>query len=372
MKKILFTATINKHILSFHLPFLKWFKEQGYEVHVAASGEEIIPYSDKSFNIGIERSPFKINENIKAYRKLKSIINDNNYSLIHCHTPMGGVLTRIAAKGYRKKGTKILYTAHGFHFFKGAPLKNWLLYYTVELWLSKHTDVLITINKEDYNLATQNKFKAQKIQLVNGVGVDLKQFIPQTIDLKARLRDDYGYNREHFILMYAGELSYRKHQDLLIDVVNVLKNKIPNIKLLLAGTGSLLEKYKNKVTEYGLEDNIEFLGYRNDISNLMILSDAAVSSSRQEGLPVNIMEAMGTGLPLVVTDCRGNRDLVINNKNGYVVGIDDVNGFAEAIKKLYDSEELRYQFRDYNLKKIEKYSIEKVMTEMKNIYQTIN
>lgn len=367
-KKVLFSATITKHILSFHIPYLKFFHEMGYEVHVASSGEEQIPYCDKHINISFERSPLKF-ANLRAYFDLKNLINNEKYSLVHCHTPMGGVITRLAAKRSRKLWeTSSIYTAHGFHFFKGAPMKNWLIYYPIEKLLSKCTDILITINQEDYDAAVNKKFKSKKIALINGVGINLEKFKPQTEDKKLYLRQEYGYNADDFILMYAGELSYRKHQDLLIKVAGKLKDRIPNLKVLLAGNGDLEEQYRKQIEDLGVHSQVELLGFRKDIDNLMNLADLAVSASRQEGLPVNVMEAMATGLPLVVTDCRGNRDLVTDNENGYVVGIDEVERFSNAIEKLYYSVDLRNKFRENNLMKIRSFSLHNVLKDMSNIY----
>jgi len=367
MEKVLFTATVDSHILNFHIPYLKWFKEQGYEVHVASNGDSDIPFADVKYNIPFERSPYKL-ANLKAYKQLKKIINDNSYKLIHCHTPMGSVLTRLAAKKARENGTKVIYTAHGFHFFKGAPIKNWLLYYPVEKWLSRYTDCLITINDEDYECAVKKKFKAGFIKKVNGVGIDLNKFIPQTVEKKKELRKKYGYDENDFILIYVGELNHNKNQGLIINVVDVLKNKISNIKLLLVGDGNLMGQYMNQVKKLNLEEYINFLGYRKDIPNLMAISDIAVSASRREGLPVNVMEAMATGLPLVVTDCRGNHDLIRNGENGYVVDINDVENFANVIEELYSSQELREKFRQKSQEFIKQYSIESVMKEMNEIY----
>lgn len=367
MKKVLFTATVDSHIVNFHIPFLKWFKDQGYEVHVASKGNSIIPFVDKKHDVSFHRSPYN-KANIKAYRDLKNVITKNNYELIHCHTPMGSVLTRFAARKSRNKGTKVLYTAHGFHFFKGAPLINWLLYYPIEKWMSRNTDCLITINEEDYNLV-ENTFKSSEIKLVSGVGINLKKFQPQTNEKKTFLRKEYNYNDSDFILFFAGELSFRKNQDLLIRVIGKLREKIPNIKLLLAGEGDLSHKYKLQVDKLDLSDNIHFLGYRNDVKNLLLMSDIAVSSSRQEGLPVNIMEAMATGLPLIVTECRGNIDLVKDFKNGFVVKLDDIEDFANKIHELYINAEIRTRFSQNNLEIIHNYSLENVEKEMEKIYK---
>ena len=200
----------------------------------------------------------------------------------------------------------------------------------------------------------------------------MNKFLPQTVEAKNELRKEYGYIDNDFILLFSGELSYNKHQDLLIDAISLVKRtKVPNIKLLLAGVGVLSDQYKEQISRLGLEENVQILGYRKDVVSLLMMADIAVSSSRREGLPMNVMEAMATGLPLVVTDCRGNRDLVINNENGYVVGIDDVEGFADAIEKMYRSEELRDMFGRKSLELIKTYSLENVTKEMKKIYLSL-
>ncbi|MBO8159710.1 glycosyltransferase family 4 protein [Thermosyntropha sp.] len=368
-KRVLFTATVDSHILHFHLPYIKWFKEQGFEVHVASRGGGEIPFADVKHEILFERSPFKL-PNIKAYRQLKKIIEENDYTLIHCHTPVGGVLTRLAARNARKKGTKVLYTAHGFHFFKGAPLRNWLLYYPLEKWLARYTECLITINEEDYQRAIKGNFKAGTIKKVDGVGIDLTRFKPVEEGEKNNLRQKYGYKENDFILICVGELNANKHQDLLIKAVKVLKYRIPEVKLLLVGTGKLENKYKRMAKKLGVEEHVHFLGYRNDVPDLMAIADAALSASKREGLPVNIMEAMATGLPLVVTDCRGSRDLVEDGENGFVVGVDDVRGIAEAVEKIYWSEEIKEKFRANNLEKIKSYSLNIIKKEMVGVYMT--
>lgn len=367
MDKILFSASIDEHIIGFHIPYIKWLNEQGYEVHVASRGNKEIPFVDKKYNIPFERAPFKV-ANIRAYKQLKNVIKHNDYKLIHCHTPMASVITRLAARKARKQGTKVIYTAHGFHFFKGAPLINWLIYYPVEKLVAHYTDCLITMNKEDYNNA-KKKLAAKNIRFVNGVGIDLNIFKSQTMEKKDELRKNYGYSKDDFILIFAGELSYRKHQDLLIDAISGVKKNIKNIKLLLAGKGSLYEQYKKQIIKLGVEESVSLLGSRSDVVDLMMLSDVAVSSSRHEGLPVNVMEGIATGLPLIVTDCRGNRDLVKNNENGYLASIEKPQDFCDAILRLYNSEEKRINFFNKNKEIIKKYSLVNTINEMGEIYQ---
>lgn len=378
MKKVLFVATVVKlHIMVFHIPYLELFKKKGYEVHVAARNDYEnkedcnIPFCDKFYDLPFERSPIKRN-NIQVYKELKEIIDSNDYNIIHCHTPMGGVLGRLAARKARKKGSKVIYTAHGFHFYRGASTKNWLLFYPIEKWLAKHTDTLITINEEDYIFANKKNFKADSIKLVHGVGIDLSKFYPQTQEKKIQLRKEYGYKEKDFILFCAAELNYNKHQDLFINAVSILNKKIPNIRLLLAGNGPLFNHYKRQASDLCLSSYICFLGYRNDIKDLLLISDIAVSASRREGLPVNIMEAMATGLPLVVTNVRGNRDLVKDGLNGFVFELDNVNEFTNAVEKIYKDVLLSKEFGKKNTEIIQKYSLVSVLQELEMIYNNPN
>ena len=213
---------------------------------------------------------------------------------------IGGVLTRLAARESRKRQTKVVYTAHGFHFFKGAPLKNWILYYTVEKWLSRYTDCLITINEEDYRAALDKKFKAKKIEKISGVGINKNKFKPIDSNLKNKRRNLLGYNKEDFLLIYVGELSKRKNQKLAINMMKIVSQKIPKSKLLLVGDGELREQYAQQIKDLKLENHVFLLGYRTDVNQLMSIADIVISTSTQEGLPVNLLEAMGTDRKSVV------------------------------------------------------------------------
>lgn len=291
IKKVLFTATVDSHILHFHIPYLKMFKENGYEVHVATNGDETIPYCDKKHKISFERSPFKIN-NLKAIKQLKKVIDEEKFEIIHCHTPMGSVVTRLAAKKARKNGTRVIYTAHGFHFYKGAPILNWLLFYPIEKWLSRYTDTLITINQEDYDLA-KRKFHSRQIELVHGVGVDPEKFnFEMSEEEKDKLREEIGIEKDDFVMIYPAELSKRKNQGMILRCVAELVKENKKIKLLLPGLDSMNGLYQQMAKDLNVEDNVKFLGYRTDIPKLLKISNLAVSTARQEGLPVNIMEAM--------------------------------------------------------------------------------
>jgi glycosyltransferase EpsD len=367
-KRVLFCATVDFHFRAFHLPYLKWFKEQGWEVHIASSGKLDLPYVDKKYDIPIQRSPIH-KTNLSAYKQLKEIINKNQYKIIHCHTPMGGVLTRLAARGARKKGAKVIYTAHGFHFCKGAPFANWLLYYPIEKVLSRYTDTLITINQEDYQLARKRRFKAGSIEHVHGVGVNTEKFQPVNASEKSQLRKQYGYNDDGFLIFYAAEFNKNKNQQLLIRSLELVKGQVPNVKLLLAGEGPLLRECKELAAQLGVEKMIDFLGYRKDIDSLLKMCDCAVGSSIREGLPVNIMEAMACGLPVVATDNRGHRELVRDQKNGWVIEDQNALEFASRFVSLAKNRDLSVEL-GLNSRNIilATYGIQQVLGEKVSIY----
>lgn len=368
MKKVLFTATVDSHILAFHVPFLKYFKEHGYEVHVATNGDAEIPYCDKKIKVSIERSPFKL-ANLKGISQLKQLITEEKYDIVHTHTPMGSVATRFAAKKARKHGTRVIYTAHGFHFFKGAPIINWLLFYPVEKYLSKYTDTLILINQEDYNLAKSKFKKCKDIQYIPGVGINEEKFdFVMTEQEKEQLRSSLNLSTDDFVLIYPAELNKNKNQEFLIQVIERLVQNHSNMHLLLAGQDSYQGYYQQLAKEKHLEDIIHFLGFRTDLPKLLQISDVAVASSKREGLPVNIMEAMYVGLPIVALDSRGTRDLVRHGKNGYLVEQGDIEGFASYIEELCLSPLQLNTMKQHSEKNIFPYLLFNILKLMTPIY----
>ncbi len=374
--KILFVATVSSHIGQFHIPFIEELKRQGCEVHSAFKDNSDekpgldLSALDKVYEVPFSRSPYSTS-NIKAYKVLKKIIDENNYDAVHCHTPMGAVVTRLASRDARKKGTKLIYTAHGFHFYKGASKKNWLIFYNVEKFLSKFTDCLILINNEDYTIATEKGFNAKKIVKVNGVGVDLSKFKPVSNKEKMNLRREYKFNENDFLLIYPADFSYRKNQEMIFETMKILVTKHDNIKLLLPGHNDNESEYRNKAKELGIENNVFFMGYRRDIDKLVAMSDISVSTSRQEGLPINLVEAMAVGNPLVVTNVRGNNDLAEDEVNGFLVPLNDSAYMAECILRLYDNPYLTEKLGKNSIAKAKLYSEEAVIPEMVNIYSEL-
>jgi glycosyltransferase EpsD len=366
-RKVLFCATVDYHFSAFHLPYLKWFKEQGWDVHVAASGTLELPFVDEKFNLPIQRSPFH-RRNIDAYKQLKEIIDRNGYQLIHCHTPMGGVLARLAARAARKIGTKVIYTAHGFHFCKGAPIPNWMVYYPIERILSYFTDCLITINEEDYRIATSHQFKAKQIEHVHGVGVDTERYSPVSNFHKEVLRAEHRYENDAFLMFYAAEFNVNKNQQLLIKSVSLVKEEVPKAKLLLAGEGSLLEECKELARSLGVEHMVDFLGFRKDIESLLKMSNIVVASSKREGLPVNIMEAMACGLPIIALKNRGHCELVKEDRNGWIVS-NQPDELAKKVAELAKNQELQKQMGEQSRKiMLDSFSLNRVLVEKKELY----
>lgn len=369
MKKVLFVATVVKaHIMVFHIPYLKWFKENGFETYVCAKNDYEdnekceIPYCDNYYDIPFERAPLKL-KNIKAYKQLKELIENKEFDIIHCHTPIGGALSRLAARDARKNGTTVIYTAHGFHFYKGAPFINWLLYYPVERLLAGYTDVLITINKEDYNRA--KKFKAKRIEYVPGVGIDTMKYSEISVNKKDK-PSLIGIPQDSLIVVSVGELNKNKNHEVIIKALANLNNK--KIYYVICGQGSLNNHLKELAKELGVKEQVKLLGFRKDIMEICKAADIFAFPSYREGLSVSLMEAMASGLPVVCSDIRGNYDLIEEEKGGYLVKAGDIEGFTRKINTLKEDSFLRNQFGEFNKNRVKQYGKENVMKIMAEIY----
>ena len=362
MKKVLFVATITRTINSFLIPYLKMFKEQGYEVHVASNGDEEIKYCDKHFNIQFARFPIKPG-NLKAYKELKKLINENDYEIIHCHTPVAGVLTRLAARKARKKESKVFYTAHGFHFYKGAPILNWIIYYPIEKICARWTDCLITINTEDYERAKRKFKRCKRIEFVHGVGMDTSRFEKElTNEEKLKFRKSLGIKEDDIVFSYVAELNKNKNQILLINTIKELKKEKDNVKLLLVGEGPLKGYYEEVIQKDNLQNNVKLLGKRKDINEILSITDIYLASSLREGLPVNIMEAMYKGLPIIATDNRGHREM-LNNK--FI--IKNEKNMIVKIKYVLKNQNFK-EWKNNSKEKSKIYTINEIMKKMNVLY----
>lgn len=370
--KVLLTATVQSHICQFHRPLVKMLHELGYEVHIAARNNLAeknglrLDFADKVFDVPFSRSP-KSTDNIKAYRQIRKIIAKGNYDIIHCNTPMGGVVTRLACKGLRKKGVRVFYTAHGFHFYKGAPLKNWLLYYPAEKFCAHFTDTLITINREDYALA-ERKMKAKKVVYVPGVGIDVNKFRNTKIDRAAK-REELGIPEDAFLLLSVGELNENKNHQIVIRALAELND--PSIHYAIAGNGILAENLTALATQLGVVDRVHLLGYRRDVAELYKTADVYVLPSCREGLNVSIMEAMAAGLPVVCSKIRGNVDL-IDESNGIACECRNMHEFEAAINRLYGNRQLREELGQAGSQSVERFSVDEVNREMLRVYTELS
>ncbi|MCQ2966773.1 MAG: glycosyltransferase [Alphaproteobacteria bacterium] len=328
-------------------PLNSIYNELGCEKH-------IFPFS---------RSPFS-KCNLIAYKQLKGLVEKEHYDIVHCHTPNAAMITRLACRNVRKQGTKVFYTAHGFHFFKGAPLKNWLMYYPVEKICAHLTDVLITINHEDFELA-KKKMHAKKVCYVPGVGIDLSKIQSVECD-RAEVRKSMGVPEDCVLLLSIGELNVNKNHQVVVKALARLNNT--NVHYAIAGLGDQKENLLNLAKNLGVESQFHLLGYRTDALKLYKAADVFVFPSFREGLSVSLMEAMASGLPIVCSKIRGNVDLVEDGVGGFHFVPNDVDGLTQNLKNIIDDTAKVVQMGDANEKKIKMFSLKNVLDMMKEIY----
>lgn len=367
-KKVLIVATSDIHLQVFHLPYLKMLKDKGYVVDVAVEvrGNGKVPFADHLFNLPFKRTLFSFRL-LEAYRRLEKIIREGDYALVHCHTPIPSAMTRFAAGHARKKGTVVLYTAHGFHFFKGAPLSYWLTYYLAEKYLSGKTDAIITINKEDYDLASK-KFYAGRTHYIKGIGVDTSKFRKIETVSKENFKQEMGYEPNSFILLYAANFIDRKNHQFVLRALVVLKDLIPEIKILFAGSGARMQKMIDFTTKHGLHAYVDFLGFRKDMDRLLAIADVSISSSKQEGLGLALAEAMVCGVPVIASEDRGHKELIVHNETGFLFEQENEQAFIDSVFKLYQNRELSGKFVENGVQKIRQFSIENSLASMDEIY----
>lgn len=371
--KVLLTATVQSHICQFHKPLVEVLHAHGCEVHVAARNNLAeknglkLDFVEKVFDIPFSRSP-KSKDNLKAEKMLKQIINEGHYDVIHCNTPMGGIITRIAAKQARKSGTRLIYTAHGFHFYEGSPKKNWMVYYPIEKYFSRKTDTLITITHEDYRLA-KKKFHCQ-VEHIHGVGVDENRYFPVSKEEKLRLRKEMGFGENQKLLLCVGELLPNKNQKMAIRAMQKIVKQYPDAILFIAGNGPEKENLENEIKQCNLENNVKMLGYCTHLQDYQHIIDVLVACSYREGLPLNIVESMLSGNPVVASINRGHKELIHNGENGYLVSVNDSDAMADKIMDLFadkqKSEELSKNAYDFAMD----YCFTSVKKELEEIYSS--
>ncbi|SHJ14565.1 glycosyltransferase family 4 protein [Pseudobutyrivibrio xylanivorans] len=399
-KKALMHAHTAYMVTQFNIDNIKILQDLGYTVDVACcwkdedsalSPEAMKERRKKLDDLGCRvieqasmRKIFNIGELRKAYLELKKEVEANQYQIVHTQSPIGGVICRLACRRARMMyGTKVVYAAHGFHFFKGAPLKNWLVYYNVEKYCSKFTDLLITINKEDYDNA--RKFNAKQVAYIPGAGVDTHKFVASE-DGRARVRKELGIDDDTIVLLSVGELIHRKNHGEVLRALKIMKDNgtllTPDsdervqpkykIKYLIAGRGKIQKELEESIKHLGLQDYVQLLGFRRDVADVFAASDIYVFPSHQEGLPVALMEAMSVGMPVVCSKIRGNIDLIQDGEGGYLFDAKDAKTLVAALNKaLVDNEDKRHEMGQINVETMKEFDKEKVNEIMRGIYDSL-
>lgn len=368
MKKILYVTTVSRTINAFLIPHIEMLIENKYEVNCACYidreiDKRLIKKGVKIYNIPFSRNPLSL-DNLKAFNELIKIQEENQYDMIHVHTPIASIYGRLLKLKF--KNLKTIYTAHGYHFFKNGPKMGWILYYPIEKLMAKLTDVTININKEDFEI-TKKKLKPKKAYLINGVGLNINEYSLLSEGERNKKRRVLGLKDDDFVVIMIAELNGNKNQMQLVRAIELLKNKYQNIKCLIVGEGKKLQFLKKEVKKRSLEKNIVFLGFRKDVNELINASDIGVLFSYREGLPRNLMEIMANGKRIVATNIRGNRDIVCNKFIGTLVEVNDYEATAKAIEKFY----LTSANKNKILKEVESYSILNILTELSSIYDSL-
>lgn len=374
-KKILFILNVASRVNSFSYTSMLAAKTQNMDFHIAGNwgyvSDEQRKDDERKYGIHIHqidfvRKPYNL-QNYNAYKQLCNVIHENCIDYIHCNTPIGGLCGRIAGRKYKLE--KVIYQVHGFHFYKGAPLLNKLIYYPIERFLAKYTDALITINHEDFKAAQKLKLRNNgKVYYVHGVGVDTSEYVNIEVD-KAKKRKDINVDKDDFVVVSVGRLDSNKNNKTVIKAVAKANN--PKIKFILCGDGDEREELKQLADEFGVGRQVVFLGNRTDVKEIYSVADCFVIASFREGLSRSLMEAMASGLPCIVSDIRGNVDLIENKVNGYVCKVSDYKAFADAINNLSTNVRLCKKMSELNIEKVQEYSVSVVEKEMQEIYSKV-
>lgn len=385
MKKALMMAHVASMIDLFNMDNIHILQDLGYEVDVACNFEygsvtswqrvnefkqELISQGINVYHIPVPRNITAIGNIAESYRIIKQLTKSKHYDIVHCQSPIGGVIARLACKKARKHGTKVIYVAHGFHFYKGASIKNWMLFYPIEKYCARYTDCLITMNQEDYNFAQRKMNKAKHIKYIPGVGINTQEInsIDVDIDIDSK-RKELGIPVDSTIIVSVGELNKNKNHEVIIRALAKINN--PDIHYIICGKGPLKDYLMKLSKELHLDQNVHILGYRKDVIEILKSSDIFAFPSIREGLSVSMMEAMAAGLPVVCSEIRGNTDLIKHEKNGYLVDYKDIQMFSMKLDILYRNEQLRKNMGNYNKKYINSFDSKRVNEIMKILYSSL-
>lgn len=368
MKKVLYITTVSSTVNAFLVPHIKMLIKNGYKVDCASFinkplDKSLLKMGVRQYNIPFSRKPLALS-NIRAFKELIRIQKNNKYEIIHVHTPIAAMYGRMLKIRFRK--LKVIYTAHGYHFFKGGSRLGWIMYYPIEKIMAKLTDTTININSEDYEI-TKNKLKPKNCYLLNGVGLDLNQYKKLSKEEIVNKKKELGLKENDFVVLMIAELNENKNQIQLIKAMEVLKDKYPEIKAICVGEGDKLLELEGEVKNRGLKDKVIFLGFRNDINELINICNIGVLLSYREGLPRNLMELMACGKKVIATNIRGCRDIVLDETIGELVEVGDYEATAKAIEEQY-----LYGDNEFTVsKEIEKYDVRTINEGLRLIYKEL-
>lgn len=378
MKKMLFITSISGFLQQFEMNDVGILQRAGYEIHYAANFNNPVYEVDiRALNrsgvilhqIDIQKSPGRLIRNTKAFFQIRRLIRQEKFDMIHCHNPMGGVLGRIAA-AFSREEVYVIYTAHGFHFYRGAPVKNWLLYYTAERLMARWTDMIITVNREDHREARRFHLKNNgRIRRIHGVGVDSERFraMPGMRDQKRR---ELGVPENFFHIVTAAELNANKNHKVVIKALAKMKDK--DIIYSICGKGSYRRQLESLIRKYGLGDRVRLLGYRTDMEEILQTADCFAFPSIREGFGIAAVEALCCGVPLIAADNRGTREYAVDGYNSIVCRADNATDFREAINRLYSDSAYRSWLSSHCRETSENFSRKAVGKVMENIYERVD
>lgn len=369
--KILYILNFARRLNQFSHSSMLAAQNLGLEYHIACNWDypSVMDKQadEKKYGIRIHQVDFMRNPlhpgNVKAYWQICRLIRDEKYQMVHCNTPIGGALGRIAAKRYNIK--PVIYQAHGFHFYQGVPFSSWLLYYPIEKLLARFTDSLITINREDYALAREKMRlrKQGRVSYIPGIGIDTGVFAAIPADRQQK-REELGIPPDALLLLSVGELNRNKNHEVIIRAVA----EIPKLHYAIAGTGDLFEHLRSLSVQLGISDRVHLLGYREDVRQIYKAADIFCLPSFREGLSASVMEAMAAGLPVICSDIRGNRDLVKPQSGGLLVGVQDTRGYIAALKALVDDPVKRAAMAGFNTDRIKRFGLDRVTAMLQAEY----
>lgn len=324
-------------------------------------------YGIEAVHIDFDRNPLSSINYSKAKKQLNELMQKRRFDIIHCNTPMGGVLGRLCGKKYGIK--TVIYQAHGFHFWTGAPKKNWLIYYPVEKYLARYTDILITINKEDYKRAQNFHLKkGGKIYYVHGVGVDCKRFLNSGENKRSEIRNSLGLKADDILLLSVGELNENKNHAEVIRAISKCDNT--DLHYAVAGKGDIKASLESLAKELNLEQRVHFLGFIDNMPDHYKAADLFVFPSKREGLPSAVMEAMASGLPCLVSNIRGCNDLIDEN-GGLLFDPSNDRDLSDKIEIMLSKKDSWAELGEYNKEKVLSFGFDNAVAELTEIYKNI-